>query len=213
MRTPKEPVALFEGPRLAWFRGWPLVLVIAAAVGLGVVLDRAVVEIAAALEARRARAAHGPSSDPATAARRLAPSTLRGPDGAVATLPPERASIVHVWLQGCADCMPAFEAAARLRDQPSLSSLPTINVAYGSASPEFAVRYGVDRGLVFDGGDAVVRPLGIGSFTTLVVAPDGLVVHRDRPDRPGYVDRVVAAHGAADAMARAASPACAPTPR
>jgi hypothetical protein len=68
---------------------------------------------------------------------------------------------------------------------------PVINVAYGEADVTWAQGYGVSKNLVFDpGGAAVVRPLGIGSFTTLVVDPDGAILHRDRPDRPGYAERM-----------------------
>ena len=38
-------------------------------------------------------------------------ATLRGPGG-VFVMPPPRRSVVNVWLQGCSDCMPAFDAKA-----------------------------------------------------------------------------------------------------
>jgi hypothetical protein len=38
-----------------------------------------------------------------------------------------------------------------------------------------------------------VTPLGIGSFTTLVVDGDGAVLAIDRPDRPGFAERITAA--------------------
>jgi hypothetical protein len=107
-------------------------------------------------------------------------------------MPPPTRSVVNVWLQGCSDCMPAFNAMAQLQSEGGLSvDGPIINVAYGEADPEWARRYGVANNLVFDpGGVSVVTPLGIGTFTTLVVEPDGTIVHRDRPDRPGYAARV-----------------------
>ena len=40
-----------------------------------------------------------------------------------------------------------------------------------------------------------MTPLGISSFTTLVVDESGAVIHRDRPDRPGYVARIRAVLG------------------
>lgn len=39
-------------------------------------------------------------------------------------------------------------------------------------------------------GKSIVRPLGIGTFTTLVVDPNGAIIHRDRPDRPGCAERI-----------------------
>ena len=110
-------------------------------------------------------------------------------------MPPAQRSIVHVWLQGCSDCMPAFNAMAQIYSDGSLNvGAPIVNVAYGEADETWAGRYGVATNLVFDpGGANVVKPLGIGTFTTLVIDPDGTVLLRDRPDRPGYVARVRAA--------------------
>ena len=107
-------------------------------------------------------------------------------------MPPPRRSVVNVWLQGCSDCMPAFDAMAQLESEGGLNvEGPVINVAYGEADQAWARRYGVATNLVFDpAGAGVVKPLGIGTFTTLVVDPDGTIIHRDRPDRPGYVARV-----------------------
>ena len=118
-------------------------------------------------------------------------ATLRGPGG-VFVMPPPRRSVVNVWLQGCSDCMPAFDAMAQLESEGGLNvEGPVINVAYGEADQAWARRYGVATNLVFDpAGAGVVKPLGIGTFTTLVVDPDGTIIHRDRPDRPGYAARV-----------------------
>jgi hypothetical protein len=105
------------------------------------------------------------------AAGRIQTAVLHGPGDDVAMPPPTR-SVVHVWLQGCQDCMPAFEAMRRLEyEQDGLGvTVPVINVAYGEADPTWAARYGVRTNLVFDvGGASVVRPLGIGTFTTLVL--------------------------------------------
>ncbi len=130
------------------------------------------------------------------AAGRVGPARLSGPGGTV-TLPPSRRTVVNVWLQGCSDCMPAFEAMAKLEREGGLGvDVPVINVAYGEADLAWAQRYGVASNLVYDlGGAQVVKPVGISTFTTLVVDPNGTIVHRDRPDHPGYVARVRTALG------------------
>lgn len=131
---------------------------------------------------------------PGYVAGRMPNTKLTGPGGNFA-MPAAKRSVVNVWLQGCSDCMPAFDAMAQLQSEGGLKvDGPIINVAYGEADPEWARRYGVANNLVFDpGGASVVKPLGIGTFTTLVVEPDGTIVHRDRPDHPGYAARVRAA--------------------
>ncbi|HSO40028.1 MAG TPA: AgmX/PglI C-terminal domain-containing protein [Labilithrix sp.] len=136
---------------------------------------------------------------PGYVAGRIAPAVLKGPDHDVA-MPPGTLAIVHVWLQGCQDCMPAFEAMRRLEDEGGLGvSVPVYNIAYGEADPTWAMRYGVRTNLAYDvGGSSVVRPLGIATFTTLVVDKNGSVLLRDRPDRPGYRARVRAAVHAED---------------
>ena len=136
---------------------------------------------------------------PGSLAGHITPSILRGPRGSVA-LPPVKRTVVNVWLQGCSDCMPAFDAMAALQGEGGLGAdIPVINVAYGEADPTWAQRYGVGAALVFDpGGQRVVKPLGISTFTTLVVDPDGSIVHRDRPDRQGYAARVRQAMDLAD---------------
>lgn len=132
-----------------------------------------------------------PPPQPFVAAGALGPVTLSGPGGAF-RVPAERPVVLHVWLQGCADCMPAFDSMFALQATGGLN-LPVeeINVAYGSADEAWARAHGVGRNLVLDhGGRAVVRPAGISSFTTLVVDTRGDVVHRDRPDKVGYAVRV-----------------------
>lgn len=117
-------------------------------------------------------------------------ATLSGPGGTVA-IPGKTGAVVHVWLQGCADCMPAFEAHKRLAEAGELAfALPVVNVSYGEASPVWANGYHLDTSLVTDRGPALVQPLGISSFTTLVVNRRGKVVLRDRADSPGYAERV-----------------------
>lgn len=122
---------------------------------------------------------------------------LDGPDGRIAVPTPHEKTVVHVWLQGCADCMPAFEAMKKIESEGGLGvQSRELNVAYGTAEPEWASKYGVRKNLVFDrGGVNIVRPLGISSFTTLVYDEQGRIVARDRPDRPGYVDRIRRALG------------------
>ncbi len=133
---------------------------------------------------------------PAFITGRITPSVLAGPGGAQ-HVPLGEMHVVHVWLQGCQDCMPAFEAMRELHDRGGLGvSVPELNVAYGEADLTWANRYGVGHNLLWDAnGAAFVKPLGIGTFTTLVVDASGNVIHRDRPDRPGYRDRVRAAVG------------------
>lgn len=122
--------------------------------------------------------------------------TLSDPDGAFAIPTRGKKTVVHVWLQACADCMPAFEAMKNLELQLAFVEADVFNVAYGSADPNWAAQYGVRKNLVLDhGGAKVVRPLGITSFTTVVFDEDGKIIGRDRPDRPGYVERLRALVG------------------
>jgi hypothetical protein len=149
-----------------------------------------------ALSRRAAPAAHTGASASGLRGRVIAHATLSGPGGEI-TLPTGRPVVVNVWLQGCADCMPAFEAARAVRARGGLRGVEVVNVAYGRADPEWAERYGVDEHLVFDeGGAAVVQPLGIGTFTTLVLDGAGTVRFVDRPDRAGYEERVGAVFSA-----------------
>jgi hypothetical protein len=139
--------------------------------------------------ARRPAIVHPPP--PPSGARRVAGVTLDGPGGPV-TLPGPRGAVVHVWLQGCADCMPAFDAMFALEKTGGLAvDVPVVNVAYGDADLGWARAHGVANNLVIDRtGAAIVRPLGIGTFTTLVVDSDGVVRAIDRPDRVGFAARV-----------------------
>ncbi len=121
---------------------------------------------------------------------------LSGPGGRRVAIPGDGPRIVHVWLEGCADCMPAFEAVRKLgRD---VWPCPVVNVAFGSAKPEWAAEHGVAESLVFDtDGSAIVNLLGIGTFTTLVVDAEGGVHAKEYPQQAGYLDRVRAAVRAA----------------
>jgi thiol-disulfide isomerase/thioredoxin len=139
---------------------------------------------------------HAGASSAGLRGRRIAPATLSGPGGPT-TLPTGRPVVINVWLQGCADCMPAFEAMRELDARAGLRGVDVVNVAYGSADPAWAKRYGVAQRLVYDeGGAKIVQPLGIGTFTTLVVDGNGAVRFVDRPDRLGYEERVRGAFSA-----------------
>ncbi len=144
-----------------------------------------------------------PPADPtpvAGTATRIAPVTLQGPGGYSVRLPMEDGPvIVHVWLQACADCMPAFEAVRELAARDVQFPCPVVNVAYGQATPEWAAQYGVEKSLVFDPGTALVHPLGIGTFTTVVIDAEGFVRAQEIPTQPGYLERVCAAAEAAGA--------------
>ena len=91
--------------------------------------------------------------------------------------------------------LPAFEAMRALSQHGGLG-VPEVNVAYGSAEPAWAERYGVGKNLVVDPGENVVSPLGISSFTTMVLDADDHVRLVDRPDKPGYADRIRGAYQA-----------------
>ncbi|MBI1949050.1 MAG: hypothetical protein HYS27_25400 [Deltaproteobacteria bacterium] len=184
------PVALYEGPRVTLFRGWRLIALVAACVAVGVALH-------AGLAAwQRARVEHLvvdvdllPRVPPATSSSSVVtwPMTLPGPAETTVTL--SGIAIVHVWLQGCPDCMPAFEAIKRLAPEHRFR-VPTFNVAYGNADPSWARSYGVDTNLGFDDGSHLVRPLGIGTFTTFVVDTRGTAVRVGSPAEEGYASRL-----------------------
>ncbi len=191
-------------PKVPYREGKPLTAIIApdrrrlktVTLVLSSMVAGAALWVAAGFVIARLRAP-GPravESTPGYVAGRVGPVTLHGPDHDV-SLPPKTYAVVNVWLQGCADCMPAFEAMRRLEDEGGLGvAVPVYNIAYGEADPTWALRYGVHTNLVFDpGGTSVVRPLGIGTFTTLVIDSHGTILLRDRPDRPGYRARVRAA--------------------
>jgi hypothetical protein len=193
-----EPVALFEGPTLRLFRGYRFVALIAAAVGCGALGTIAVQRVQ---QQRRDDIAvvidHLATSTTAASARQLQwPLTLPSPGGEAVTL--SGPAVVNVWLQGCADCMPAFEANKQLMQAGGYGSdVVLYNVAYGRADASWAANYRVDTQLVFDGGAAVVQPLGIGTFTTLVVDVAGGVTVIGSPVATDHKQRVLAALAAA----------------
>jgi hypothetical protein len=100
-------------------------------------------------------------------------------------------ALVNVWLQGCADCMPKFEAWSRLVAAGRIPrGLAVHNVAYGDATRDYAARYHVEAGLAADRGGVYVQPLGIHTFTTLLVDEAGRVTDRLDPTDARFVDRV-----------------------
>jgi len=190
---PAEPVIASRTPTLRSLRSRGLVAVIAGSVTVGTLLAWGGLRLQ---EWRRQQAFADTQLQLALQQRptvrddrlRLRDGTLQGPRASL-TLPPGRPMIVNVWLQGCQDCMPAF-AAWRDFHARIPADFPVANVAYGRADEAWAASYHLDERLVFDEGSAIVNPLGIGSFTTLVVDADGVVVFRDRPDGPAFFDRM-----------------------
>lgn len=127
---------------------------------------------------------------------RIAPVTLSGPFGAELSLPQDEPIIVNVYLEGCSDCMPAFQAYNELDAPLEDLGVPVINVAYGRAG-DFSKEWGLAENLVVDRGGAIVMPLGIGTFTTLVIDAEGRVRARVRPTEDGYRRRIAEAVDAA----------------
>ncbi len=121
---------------------------------------------------------------------RLQRVELDGPDGST-TFPTGSVCVVHVWRDGCEDCAQAFEFAEKLEVGGDRWGVPVHNVAFGPARLDTARARGLDGRLVYDPvGTAIVRPLRIGTFTTLVLDAGGYVRHRDHPQMDGYVSRV-----------------------
>ncbi len=143
-----------------------------------------------ALLARRAAIASASASPTPGARQRLGPIALNGPDGR-STLG-THAAVVHVWLQACADCMPAFEAMRGIEERGGLGvDVPIYNVSYGEADPAWAAAWRVRRNLLHDpGGSSLVHPLGITTFTTLVLDARGDVIARLHPTEKDYLERV-----------------------
>ncbi|HEY4220828.1 MAG TPA: hypothetical protein VGO62_05780 [Myxococcota bacterium] len=99
-------------------------------------------------------------------------------------------AVINVWLEGCRDCMPAFEEWSRLVENGVTRDMHVENIAYGGASPAWAARYHVDERLSTDpDGTRVVHPLNIGTFTTFVVDKKGEVILRGRP-APGFASQL-----------------------
>jgi hypothetical protein len=117
------------------------------------------------------------------------PRVYEGPDGPK-TLPLDRAFIANVWLQGCHDCMPSFEAWRKLYESGEIpKALPIVNIAYGNVEPAWAERYRLRDTLLVDGdGQKLVRPQLITTFTTLVVTAERKIVWRGHPRDSGYLD-------------------------
>jgi hypothetical protein len=196
---PDEPSvpAVLEPVRAARPVGSVGTHLLAAAAGavLGALTLVAVATIYSAYEARQYEALVAQVEATPPPAPAPAPRGLRALDGkSVPFVPSGRLQLVNVWLEGCADCMPSFEAWKKaVADERLPPGIPISNVAYMRASEDYARRYRVSEGLVIDDGSNIVRPLGISRFTTLVVAGDGTVCHRDDPVAEGYVERLRAA--------------------
>ncbi len=115
----------------------------------------------------------------------------------------EGPALVNVWLEGCLDCMPAFEAWRDTVDRGELPrGLPVYNVAYGKFTSRFVRSYRVGAGVRSDPGGEIVRPLGITTFTTLLVGPNGEVMGRLKPTDGDYVARIRAFDEATIALPR-----------
>jgi hypothetical protein len=100
-------------------------------------------------------------------------------------------ALVNIWLQGCPDCMPKFNAWSSLVAAGRLPrGIDVHNVAFGDATRDYAARYHVDAGLASDRGDVYVKPLGISTFTTLLVDGEGRVLERLDPTDTRYLGRV-----------------------
>jgi hypothetical protein len=192
--TPQRALVVAEPVRERRPAGSVATHLLAAAAGafVGIVGLVGVWVVLEALESNRGVVGPDRRSDPPPAPPQPVGRGLRSLDGSqVRLLPSGRVQLVNVWLEGCADCMPAFEAWKQLvADEKLPPGIPIANVAYVRASEPYARKYRVLEGLVVDDGSNVVRPLGISRFTTLVVAPDGRVCHQDSPDRPGYLERL-----------------------
>jgi hypothetical protein len=193
---PAAPVVASRTPTLRSLGSRGLIAVIAGSVAVGIVLSFGALRLQEwqrqqAFAERQLQLSLVNRSADAGDRVRLGDVTLHGPRASL-TLPPGRPMIVNVWLQGCQDCMPAFEAWRDFRSRID-AGFPLANVAYGRADDAWAARYRADEQLVFDEGSAIVKPLGIGSFTTLVIDGDGTVVFRDRPDGPAFFDRMLGA--------------------
>jgi hypothetical protein len=182
---PNKPVALYEGPRVTWFRGWSFMALVAACVTVGAFLGALWPRIDLWLHPRHV------TVTPIPVDVKVPSITL---DVGI-ELPPDETTLINVWLQNCPDCMPAFSAWRDVSEQ--LDHIPTINVSFGSAEQLFAKRFHVDERLVSDEGSMLVQPLGITTFTTLLVDRHGHVLFRDAPTSPNFAARVKAAYDVA----------------
>ena len=148
--------------------------------------------------------------------RQIRAVTLKGPGGVEVRIPGSEPLVVNVWLQKCPDCMPRFNAARELVRSDQAWPTPIVNVAFGSADLDWARRYGVGDQLVIDPGAAIVNPLGIRTFTTLVIDTQGNVVHTGFVDQPDFLKSLEAALAKArqgGGLDSAPTPGQGPSPR
>jgi hypothetical protein len=187
---PSAPAAIFSRRRRGFLQKHGQLLLVAVSVAAGALLQSQMAKVTWTRSTQH-------NESPAVGDRgRIGRVTLQGPGGPV-TLPMDTPVLVNVFLQGCADCFSAFESMKEIEAQEPLANrvgLPVVNVAYGRASEDEARRFGVGERLVVDpAGEALVQPLGIATFTTLIIDETGRVRLRDRPNQPGYVDRLLGA--------------------
>jgi hypothetical protein len=183
-------MAFIEAPRVKALGQRGLVAVIAGSVLAGVVLTLLWTHVIGDFIIEKVETLVVSAAAPTTG---MFPSTTLTGEGGSVTFPPTEPTVVHVWLQGCADCMPAFEAQKRHVDAGVYTGVPVVNVAYGQADATWARTYGVSDRLFFDPGSHVVQPLRIGTFTTFVVDEDGDIRFRGRPDQDGFAHRLAGA--------------------
>lgn len=144
-------------------------------------------------KARRATAKTSSSSAPAASpsgrrVRRLK-GRLMNLDGERLQLPSGEPMVVNVFLERCADCMPAFRSWRDNRERLDLS-IPVVNVAYARATPSWLKQYKLDDNVWIDRGQVAVNPHGIRTFTTLVIDAEGRIMLRILPTQKNYVQRV-----------------------
>ena len=200
MRAPHEPVEIYQSPQLRSFQGWSLLALIAVCVGIGFAAGEATRRVW--MWWQQHSAAQMATAAQPTAGNFRMSGKMHGLGNYV--FPPQKPVVMNVWLENCADCMGAFAAWKSLRSSGAFpADVDVVNVAYGSASQDFAQRYSVNENVVFDAGNTVVQPLGIGTFTTFVVDERGFLRFRARPTDPGFADRL---RGTLDALITYAPP-------
>ena len=184
---PAQPAAIFTPERRSFWSRYGTPLLVMGSLACGALLHEGITRLR--LFAPKASVAAGAPF------RLAAPITLRGPGGPV-TLPMSVPVVVNIWLQDCADCQPAVDAWQAIQEEQGLAALelPVVNVAFGGANVDWASLHKLQDRLVFDpSGGALVRPMGIGSFTTVIMDETGTIRLKDRPDQPGFAQRLIGA--------------------
>ncbi len=187
VNIPARPAAIFSPARQSFWARYGTAVLVLGCLTAGALLHDAVRRLD--LFARK------PAAAAVTPLRIAGPITLDGPGGPV-TLPMATPVVINVWLQDCADCQTAVEAWQALQESNGLEALqlPVVNIAFGGAGLDWAASHKLDERLVYDpAGKALVRPLGIGSFTTIIMDELGYIRLKDRPDQAGFEHRLVGA--------------------